>query len=109
MNFAVSRTRNDELNLLGSSESYIAGLDNVPAVERDQLRQQVSNIVRNVPRCDNLNDDGMKAMKMLKNDINIVKMPADKGRITVTVVMDRAEYVQKCEEHLNDPSLYQKN
>ena len=49
----------------------------------------------------------MKTMKMLKNDTNIVIVPADKGR--VTVVMDKAEYVQKCEEHLNDQSLYKKN
>ena len=42
----------------------------------------------------------------MKNDETIVIVPGDKGK--VTVVIDKDEYVKKCEEHLNDENTYKK-
>jgi hypothetical protein len=47
-----------------------------------------------------------EALRTLKNDRNIVIVPADKG--CATVVMNRDDYERKVEEHLNDVETYEK-
>ena len=45
-------------------------------------------------------EDEQQALKRLKNDNNIVMLPADKGR--VTVVMDKTDYFDKMDALVND-------
>ena len=46
-----------------------------------------------------------QALKRLKDDSNIVILPADKGR--VTVVMDKADYFDTMEALVNDKQTYE--
>ena len=62
-------------------------MKDVPSVEKDDMRQQVSNIIKNCPKTQNLTPDELKTLKLLKNDETIIIAPADKGR--VTVVLDK--------------------
>jgi len=51
-----------------------------------------------------LTKDEQQALKRLKNDNNIVILPADKGR--VTVVMDKTDYFDKMDALVNDKQTY---
>ena len=53
----------------------------------------------------NLTKDEQQALKRLKNDKNIVILPADKGR--VTVVMDKTDYYDKMDALVNDKQTYE--
>ena len=53
----------------------------------------------------NLTKGEKQALKRLKNNENIVILPADKGR--VTVVMDKKDYHDKMNELVNDKQTYQ--
>ena len=47
----------------------------------------------------------MHALKRLKNDKDIVILPADKGR--VTVVIDKKDYTHKMDSLVNDKQAYE--
>ena len=49
--------------------------------------------------------DEQHALKQLKNDKDIVILPADKGR--VTVVMDKTDYHDKMDALVNDTQTYE--
>ena len=49
--------------------------------------------------------DEQRALKRLKNDDNIVILPADKGQ--VTVVMDKTDYFDKMDALVNDKQTYE--
>ena len=53
----------------------------------------------------NLTKDEQQALKRLKNDKEIVILPADKGR--VTVVMDKTDYYDKMDALVNDKQTYE--
>ena len=53
----------------------------------------------------NLTKDEQQALKRLKNDNNIVILPADKGR--VIVVMDKTDYFDKMDALVNDKQTYE--
>ncbi|PFX21776.1 hypothetical protein AWC38_SpisGene13730 [Stylophora pistillata] len=53
----------------------------------------------------NLTKDEQRALKRLRNDENIVILPADKGR--VTVVMEKTEYHDKMDALVNDKRTYE--
>ena len=55
----------------------------------------------------NLTKDEQQALKRLKNDDNIVILPADKGR--VTVVMDKTDYFDKMDALLVATNRLRKN
>ena len=54
----------------------------------------------------NLTPNEWKAIKNLRDDENIIILPADKGKCLV--VMDKEEYVQKMEEKLGDTTTYKR-
>ena len=54
----------------------------------------------------NLTKEEWKAMKKLKEDEDIVVLPADKGKCLV--VMDKEEYIKKMEEKLDDQTTYKR-
>ncbi|XP_070579506.1 uncharacterized protein [Ptychodera flava] len=69
------------------------------AVEKDILNE--SNWKRTWP---NLTMPEQRALNDLKSNTNIVIKPADKGG--GVVVMDKSEYIRKCEEQLNNDTYY---
>ena len=52
----------------------------------------------------NLTKDEQQALKWLKNDSNIVTLPADNGRVTV---MDKTDYFDKMDALGNDKKTYE--
>ena len=52
----------------------------------------------------NLTPEEWRAMKKLKDDEDILVLPADKGKCLV--VMDKEEYIRKMEEKLSDQTTY---
>jgi hypothetical protein len=54
----------------------------------------------------NLTKDEQQALKRLKNDDNIVILPADKGR--VTVVMDKTDYFDKMDALVNEKQTWKR-
>jgi len=52
-----------------------------------------------------LTKNEQQALKRLKNDNNIVILPAGKGR--VTVVMDKTDYFDKMGALVNDKQIYE--
>ncbi len=52
----------------------------------------------------NLTADEWKTLKELRDDENIMVLPADKGKCLV--IMDREEYINKMEEKLKDETTY---
>ena len=56
----------------------------------------------------NLTKDELHALRGLRNDKDIVILPADKGRVTVvTVVMDKKDYIDKMDSLVNDKQTYE--
>ena len=49
--------------------------------------------------------DELHALKRIKNDKDIVILPADKGR--VTVVMDNKDYTDKMDSLVNEKQTYE--
>ena len=49
--------------------------------------------------------DELHALRRLRNDKDIVILPADKGR--VTVVMDKTDYTDKMDSLVNDKQTYE--
>ena len=47
---------------------------------------------------DNISVKERKALKDLKNDNDIIILPADKG--CVTVILNKEDYYKKCDEHI---------
>ena len=61
---------------------------------KDNIRSRIASTVQSASIPDNnLTKDEQHALKRLKNDDNIVILPADKGH--VTVVMDKTDYFDK--------------
>ena len=53
----------------------------------------------------NLTKDELHALRRLRNDKDIVILPADKGR--GTVVMDKKDYMDKMDSLVNDKEIYE--
>ena len=70
------------------------------------LRTRISDCHRRLNYCNNnVKKDEQQALKRLKNDNNIVILPADEGR--VTVVMDKTAYFDKMDALGNDKQTYE--
>ena len=113
----------DEINLLRKGGGFaitpteLPNIDYITATEQAcrNLAKGEANCLRaemieemnkaKIPKS-NLSKDERKAMKTLKDDKNIMILPADKGKCLV--IMDRMEYLNKMEEKLSDVTTYQK-
>ena len=72
------------------------------------LRGSVCSILRGAnPPPPNLSKDERAALKALKEDVNTIVLPADKGNAAVQVVMDAAQYEEKMKDLLAD-TVYKK-
>ena len=68
-------------------------------VEADTIPAKVSLTLQQAqPPKDNISVKERKALKDLKNDNNIIILPADKGR--VIVILNKEDYYKKCDEHI---------
>ena len=89
---------------------FLAGFDG--ALRSAQLDEQTQHSIRqsiipNIKRNNNkqlLSKKETAALKSLNEDEQIVILPADKGR--VTVVLDKADYIEKARQLLNDTTTY---
>ena len=98
LNYAVTPKSIPTHNIIATTEATAKQLDTTTA---EKLRAGVSNILQSskAPRS-NLPTHLCKATKELRNEQDIIILPADKGN--ATVVMDRKDYVGKINEMLKD-------
>ena len=102
VNFAVTPTKIPVVDIVTSTESVCRKLTEREAGE---LRSKVAKVLSRPRKIEsNLSKDELKALDELKKDQDIRILPADKGRIVV--VLDTAEYKQKCEDLLKDTATY---
>lgn len=70
------------------------------------IRSRIASTIQSASLHDsNLTKDEQQALKQLKNDKDIVILPADKGR--VTVVMNKTNYHDKMDALVNDKQTYE--
>src|SRR5690606_5289944 len=74
--------------------------------DRDDLRSKLLNVINKSRVTYNITPAERKALVSLRNDKDIVVVPADKGN--QTVVFDRADYNLKVNTMLEDASIYEK-
>ena len=73
---------------------------------KDNIRSRIASTIQSASLTDNnLTKDERQALKRLRNDNDILILPADKGR--VTVVMDKTDYHDKMDELVNDKQTYE--
>ena len=92
--------------IVSSVEAALCHNSHLSAATKDNIGSRVASTLQTASITDNnLTKDEKQALKRLKNDENIVILPADKGR--VTVVMDKKDYHDKMNELVNDKQTYQ--
>ena len=73
---------------------------------KDNIRSRIASTIQSASLHDsNLTKDEQHALKRLKNDEDIVILPADKER--VTVIMDKTDYHDKMDALVNDKQTYE--
>ena len=88
-------------DVVSSVESVLAHQRELPKSTKDDIRSRIASTLQSASLTDcNLMKDKLHALKWLKNDKDIVILPADKGR--VTVVMDKKDYTDKMDSLVND-------
>ncbi|XP_072406260.1 uncharacterized protein [Chiloscyllium punctatum] len=70
------------------------------------VRQSIVPLITRKRQTHNLNTKEREALKSLRNDKNIIILTTDKGRMTV--ILDKAEKMQKAQQLLADTNTYQK-
>ena len=99
LNFVVSP------NKIPTKESQNQNQRKPELAEAGLMRNQVVGILQNSksPK-PNMSKDEIKALNSLKNNKDIVILPADKGK--AVVVIDKVDYVTECEKLLVDKETY---
>ena len=73
---------------------------------KDDVRSRIASTLQSASLTDcNLTKDELHALKRIKNDKDIVILPADKGH--VTVVIDKMDYNDKIDSLVNDKQIYE--
>ena len=92
--------------IVSSVEAVLSRQRDLSESAKDNIRSRIASTVQSASIPDNnLTKDEQQALKRLKNENNIVKLPADKGR--VTVVMDKTDYFDKMDALVNDKQTYE--
>ena len=88
-------------DIVSSVESVLARQRELPESTKDDIRSRIASTLQSASLtvC-NLTKEELHALKRLKNDKDVVILPADKGR--VTVVMDKKDYTDKMDSLVND-------
>ena len=87
--------------IVSSVEAVLSRQRGLPEPTKDNIRSRIASTIQSASLTDNnLTKDERQALKRLRNDNDILILPADKGR--VTVVMDKTDYHDKMDELVND-------
>jgi len=88
-------------DIVSSVESILDRQRELPESTKDDIRSRIASIPQSasLTYC-NLMKDELHALKWLKNNKDIVILPAKEGR--VTVVMDKKDYSDKINSLVND-------
>ena len=90
-------------DIVSSVESVLARQRELPESTKDDTRSRIASTLQSASLTDcNLTKDELHALRRLRNDKDIVILPADKGR--VTVVMDKKDYTDSL---VNDKQTYE--
>ncbi|CAH3162976.1 unnamed protein product, partial [Pocillopora meandrina] len=93
-------------SIASSVEAALSRQRDLSEPAKDNIRSRIASTIQSASITDsNLTKDEQQALKRLKNDKNIVILPADKGR--VTVVMDKTDYYDKMDALVNDKQTYE--
>ena len=93
-------------SIVSSVEAVLSRQRHLSESAKDNIRSRIASTVQSASIPDNnLTKDEQQALKRLKNDNDIVILPADKGR--VTVVMDKTDYFDKMDALVNDKQTYE--
>ena len=93
-------------SIVSSVEAVLSRQRDLSESAKDNIRSRIASTVQSASIPDNnLTKDEQQALKRLKNDKDIVILPADKGR--VTVVMDKTDYFDKMGALVNDKQTYE--
>ena len=93
-------------SIVSSVEAVLSRQRDLSESAKDNIRSRIASSVQSASIPDNnLTKDEQQALKRLKNDNDIVILPADKGR--VTVVMDKTDYFDKMDALVNDKQTYE--
>ena len=104
-NFAIAPARIPTEEIICGVEASITYLNKN---EAETVRQEVTRVLRTArPPKKNLSTEERQALKSLRDNKNIIILPADKGN--ATVVMDVEEYNNKIQTLLRDPAYVQIN
>ncbi|CAH1271562.1 FBN3 [Branchiostoma lanceolatum] len=102
LNFAATDRHTPVVNIITQTE---LACRKIPEREANILRSKVTNILSKPKKPQsNLSKQEQEALKSLKQDKDIVILPADKGRLTV--VLNKEDYKQKCLDLLSDSNTY---
>ncbi|PFX28383.1 Thrombospondin-type laminin G domain and EAR repeat-containing protein [Stylophora pistillata] len=92
--------------IVSSVEAALSRQRELSEPTKDNIRSRIASTIQSTSLHDsNLTKDEQRALKRLRNDENIVILPADKGR--VTVVMDKTDYHDKMDALVNDKRTYE--
>ena len=73
---------------------------------KDDVRSRIASTLQSASLTDcNLTKDELHALKRIKNDKDIVILPADKGHVTVAI--DKMDYTDKMDSLVNDKQIYE--
>ena len=99
LNFAPTPRRIPYIDIIAAVEGVTRHLN---TEEASELRGSVCSLLKRArPPSSNMDKEERAALKTLRQDKNIVVLPADKGN--ATVVMDSARYEEKVTSLLEDP------
>ncbi|BHF76764.1 hypothetical protein SprV_0501986300 [Sparganum proliferum] len=93
----------DPVNLVATVESILKQTGESDETKH-LIRQQVASLAMSHKPRATITKAEQSALKILRADTSIVILPADKGRSTV--VMDKADYIQKANALLEDRQAY---
>ena len=93
-------------DIVSSAESVLARQRELPESTKDDIRSRMASTLQSASLTDcNLTKDELHALRRLRNDKDIVLLPADRRR--VTVVMDKKDYTDKMDSLVNDKQTYE--
>ena len=96
MNYSVTPATIPTIELVAKIETTLTGMT---TEEAETIRADLSSIIRKAkPPERNITRKQPTTLKSLQQNENIIILPADKGR--ANVVLDKEDYIKKCNEHL---------
>ena len=77
-------------SIVSRAEAVLSRQRDLSECAKDNIRSRITSTVQSASIHDNnLTKDEQEALKRLKNDNNIVILPADKGRVTVVITTNK--------------------